>query len=133
MKIISVLVIALSILAMPYSANATVKPSTDELVSYSSLVVSATIKSIKKPYVNQSIVTLSVSNVLHGHQEEFPIILDLLDNSMIVKGSLDVGAIMRTGKEHVYYLNYKNGGYHLSDSVFGVELMTVEALGYFNK
>jgi hypothetical protein len=101
-------------------ALSSVKPSHVELAKHSTLIVVAQITSISKPYVNQSVVTLKVKDVLRGHQPQLPIVLTILDNSMIVKGSLNFSAIKETGINHIYYLNYSEGEYKLSDSWFGV-------------
>jgi hypothetical protein len=115
-------------LLVSLEASSTVKPSPTELATYSTLIVVAQVDSIVKPYINQSVVTLKVKDVLHGHQPQLPIVLTVLDNSMIVKGSLDFSAIQETGKDHIYYLQYKVGEYQLSDSWFGVTPATADLI-----
>jgi hypothetical protein len=119
MKVLAAVGLFVSFL-ISFEALSTVKPSPTELAKYSTLIVVAQITSISKPYVNQSVVTLKVKDVLRGHQPQLPIVLTILDNSMIVKGSLNFSAIKETGINHIYYLNYSEGEYKLSDSWFGV-------------
>lgn len=127
MKLLALVSLVFSVL-FSSGVMATTKPSPVEMAQYSTLIVVAQIDSIEKPYVNQSVVTLKVKDVLHGHQPQLPIVLTVLDNSMIVKGSLDFSAIQEAGKDHIFYLQYKLGEYQLSDSWFGVTPVTADLI-----
>lgn len=112
--------LAILTLVSPLFANATVKPTVQELMGYSTLVATATINSIDEPYINQKVVSLNVVDVLAGELSSSDVVLTVLDNTVINKGIHDFVGFQTDGKVRIYFLKFINGEYSLSDSWFGI-------------
>lgn len=120
---------ALITLTSSLVASATVKPTIPALMSYSTLVATATINFIEEPYVNQKVISLNIIDVLDGSLSDPNVTLTVLDNTVINKGVYDFHEFQSDGIERVYFLKYSNGEYSLSDSWFGIEQATPALLG----
>lgn len=121
-----ILLFVLSIV-FTFNSAATVKPTINQMVSYSSLVIVASVVNHEAPYVNYAKLTLQVDEVLGGEWDGTPLVIEMIDHTPIGKGVHDFVGMAADKSPRIFFLKKEGSAYVLSDYWFGIEPLSDKA------